>query len=92
MHIPSCHRSLLDPVITLSMLSYFHCSGESVGVTSHLFLRATGCPAETAPVHLFSYYSQALTCTNINLTTHKALVTSKHLKNDAMQDFHQIVW
>lgn len=49
----------------------------SVGVTSHLFLRLTGCPAETAPVSLFYYYSQALTRTNINLTAHKVLVTQQ---------------
>lgn len=44
-------------------LTYFHCSGESVGVTSYLFLRAAGCPAETAPVSLCSQYNQTLTHT-----------------------------
>lgn len=58
-------------------LGCVHCSGERVGVTSHLFLRATGCPAETAPVSLFSYYSPTLTRTKINWTAHKGLVTQR---------------
>lgn len=58
-------------------LGCVHCSGERVGVTSHLFLRATGCPAETAPVSLFSYYSPTLARTKINWTAHKGLVTQR---------------